>query len=236
MRLAHQDHPFLRIGEIGEVRIVTRIFDVEVDLDVDQQGQRVERLAFDRDPELFAHRAASAVAGEEVRAFEFAHAVRRLEARDHAVVGPAECRQAMPEMRRARLPLLERAMQDRLEMVLRHVDDEGIAGVLAEQLGAHRGPRRVGGALHVADLVDAQAPWPAPGRRRRSGGTLQPCASARCRPWCRWTGPRLPRTIETADRRNAVPARSSARPGRRRRSGPASSRWCWCGRQASCSG
>jgi len=39
--LAHQDHPFLGIGEIGEVGIVARIGDVEIDLDVDQQAADV---------------------------------------------------------------------------------------------------------------------------------------------------------------------------------------------------
>lgn len=41
-------------------------------------------------------------------------------------------------------------------MMLRHVDDEGKPGLLGHQVGAHRRTRGVGGALHVADLVDAQ--------------------------------------------------------------------------------
>src|SRR5215831_20310229 len=36
--LAHEDHPFLRIGEISEIGIVARIGHVEIDLDVDQQA------------------------------------------------------------------------------------------------------------------------------------------------------------------------------------------------------
>ena len=46
--------------------------------------------------------------------------------------------------------------QDRLEVMLGHVDDEGIAGVFAQQRRLHRGPRGVGRALDIADLVDAQ--------------------------------------------------------------------------------
>src|SRR6516225_3412988 len=48
VRLAHQDHPFLGIGKIGEIGIVARIGDVEIDLDVDQQAADVGRLSFHR--------------------------------------------------------------------------------------------------------------------------------------------------------------------------------------------
>ena len=166
----------------------------------------VERLAFDRDAELRAHRAAAAVAGEQIRAFDLARAVRRLEGRDHAVVGCAERRQPCRRCTRARLPLVERAMQDRLEMVLRHVDDEGIAGLVAEQLG--RAPRaaRCWSRARRRRSRRRAAPWPAPGRRRRSGGTLRACASGWCRPWCRSRGRRLPRTAGTAGRRNSSPS------------------------------
>src|SRR6266516_355495 len=59
-------------------------------------------------------------------------------------------------MERAGSALLDRRAQDRLEVMLRHVDDEGIARVVAEECRLHRRPRGVGRALNVADLVDAQ--------------------------------------------------------------------------------
>ena len=59
-------------------------------------------------------------------------------------------------MHAVRMPLVQAAMQDRLEVMLRHVDDEGIARLVGQQVGAHRRPRDVGGALDIADLVDAQ--------------------------------------------------------------------------------
>ena len=37
VRLPHQDHPFPRVGEIGEIGIVARILHIEIDLDVDQR-------------------------------------------------------------------------------------------------------------------------------------------------------------------------------------------------------
>src|SRR5262245_9345523 len=85
MRLAHQDHPFLRVGEIGEIGIVARIGHVEIDFDVDQEAADIGRFAFDRDAELRAHGAAPAVAGQQIGAFDLAWPLGRLEARDHAI-------------------------------------------------------------------------------------------------------------------------------------------------------
>ena len=36
VRMPHQDHPFVRIGKIGEVRVIPGICDIEVDLEVDE--------------------------------------------------------------------------------------------------------------------------------------------------------------------------------------------------------
>jgi hypothetical protein len=44
VRLSHQDHPFLRVGEIGEIRVVARIGYVEINLDVHQRAADVGRL------------------------------------------------------------------------------------------------------------------------------------------------------------------------------------------------
>jgi hypothetical protein len=131
VRLAHEDHPFLRVGKVGEIRVVARIGHVEIDLDVDEQAPHVRRLAFDSDAELRAHRAAPAVTGQEVRTLDLAGAVGRIEARDDAVVQlPKRC-QAMPQMERPRPALIDRIAQDRFEVVLGHVDDEGIARIFA---------------------------------------------------------------------------------------------------------
>src|SRR5215470_836936 len=62
----------------------------------------------------------------------------------------------MPQVERAGRALVDRLAQDRLEMMLRHVDDERIAGIVAEQRGLNRWARGIGGALDVADLVHAQ--------------------------------------------------------------------------------
>ena len=156
MRLAHQDHPLAGIGEIGEIGIVARIGDVEVDLDVDQQDALVRRLAFNRDAELGTHRAAPAVAGEEMRAFDLATAVRRVKYCDDPVVGLTKGGELVPQMQRARPALLNGRAQDRLEVMLRHVDDEWIARIFAQQRRLHGGARLAGRTLHIADLVDAQ--------------------------------------------------------------------------------
>ena len=62
----------------------------------------------------------------------------------------------MPQPHRARTPLLDRLVQNWLEVVLRHVDDERIARVIGQKIGAHRRPCRAGGAIDIADLIDAQ--------------------------------------------------------------------------------
>src|SRR5262245_27612975 len=62
----------------------------------------------------------------------------------------------MPQMERAGSAPLDCRAQDRLEVMLRHVDDEGIARVVVQKAGLHRRPCGVGCALHVTDLVDAQ--------------------------------------------------------------------------------
>jgi hypothetical protein len=84
--LAHQDHPFPGIGEIGEIRVIARISHVEIDFDIDQQASLVRGLSFHRHAELRAHRAAPAVAGQEIRAFHFTRAVGGFETRDDAMV------------------------------------------------------------------------------------------------------------------------------------------------------
>ena len=79
VRLADQDHPFLRVGEIGEIRVVARIGHVEIDFHIDQQATHIGQFAFHGDAELRAHRAAPTVAGQEVRALDVTVAVGRLE-------------------------------------------------------------------------------------------------------------------------------------------------------------
>ena len=59
-------------------------------------------------------------------------------------------------MERPRPALIDGIAQDRLEVMLGHVDDEGIARIFAEQRRLHRRPRGIGRALDIADLVDAQ--------------------------------------------------------------------------------
>src|SRR5262245_43121977 len=100
VRLAHQDHPFLRVGAIGEIGVVARIGHVEIDLDVDQEAADVGRLALDRDTELRAHGATPAVAGEQIGAFDLARPRGRLEARDHAVGKLPKRGQALLQMER----------------------------------------------------------------------------------------------------------------------------------------
>src|SRR5262249_6771307 len=65
-------------------------------------------------------------------------------------------RQTMLQMERSGAASIERRAQDRLEGMLRHVDHEGVARVVAEQGDLHGRPRRVGRALDIAPLVDAQ--------------------------------------------------------------------------------
>src|SRR5262249_57239497 len=98
----------------------------------------------------------AAMTGEEIRAFDFAPAGGGVEARDHAAVELPKRRQTMLQMERTGAALIERRAQDRLEVMLRHVDHEGVARVVAEQDGLHGRPRRVGRALDIPDLVDAQ--------------------------------------------------------------------------------
>jgi hypothetical protein len=52
MRLAHEDHPLVRVGEIGEVGIVAWVGDIEIHHDVDQHIGHIVRDALDRDAEL----------------------------------------------------------------------------------------------------------------------------------------------------------------------------------------
>ena len=59
-------------------------------------------------------------------------------------------------MHAVRMPFFQATMQDRFEVVLRHVDDERIAGLIGKQVGSHRRPRNIGRSFDVADLVDAQ--------------------------------------------------------------------------------
>ena len=138
MRLPNKDHPFLRIGEVREIRIVARILDIQIDFDIDKQHANVERLALDLNAEERPHRAAAAVAGEQIAPLELAHSVRRLKGGDHAAIDGAELGQPVPQVHRSRPPLLDRLVENRLQMVLRHVDDEGVAGILGQQIGAHR--------------------------------------------------------------------------------------------------
>ena len=193
MRLADQDHPFLRVGEIGEIRIVARIGDVEIDLDVDQQVARVRatrprpRCRAARGPCCARRRRR---AGRTLRTL--AAAVRRLEARDHAVV---DCRKRVRRCRSCSAPgrpCVDRLVQDRLEVVLRHVDDEGIAGVLgraapsaptavavlvARSMSPISSTRSALGEDLVGDAVAAERP--------------RACASGWCRPWCRCESSRV---------------------------------------------
>ena len=57
-------------------------------------------------------------------------------------------------MHAVRMPFFQATMQDRFEVVLRHVDDERIARLVGKQIGAHRRPRYVGRPLDIADLID----------------------------------------------------------------------------------
>src|SRR5262245_52675484 len=62
----------------------------------------------------------------------------------------------MLQMERSGPALIDCRAQGRLEVMLRHVDHEGVARVVAEKGGLHRRPRRVGRTLDIPDLVDAQ--------------------------------------------------------------------------------
>jgi hypothetical protein len=62
----------------------------------------------------------------------------------------------MLQMERPGAAFIERRTQDRLEVMLGHVDHEGVARVVAEKRRLHGRPRRVGRPLDVPDLVDAQ--------------------------------------------------------------------------------
>src|SRR5262249_36982515 len=156
MRLTHQDHPLAGIGEIGEIGVITRVGDVEVDLDVDQQDALVGRFSFHGNAELGTHRAAPTVAGEEVRAFDLAAPIRRVEYRNDAAVGLAKRRESVPQMQRAGTALLDGCAQNRLEVMLWHGDYGGVARIFAEQRRLHGRARLARRTLDVADLVDAQ--------------------------------------------------------------------------------
>src|SRR5262249_61787626 len=59
-------------------------------------------------------------------------------------------------MQRAGAAFLNGCAQNRLKVMLRHVDDEGIARIFAEQRRLHGRTYLAGRTLDVADLVDAQ--------------------------------------------------------------------------------
>ena len=91
--VAHQDHPLLRIGEIGEVGIVSRVADVQVELQIDQGVFFVERVALGLDAQCAAHTAATAVTGQHPAAFGFERALRGLELERHMVAADFETHQ-----------------------------------------------------------------------------------------------------------------------------------------------
>ena len=85
MRLPDQDHPLVRVAEIGEIGIVARIFDVQIDLDVDQRVALRKRLSLDDDAEFVAHRAATAITGKQITGIEDLATCGRLKMKLHSV-------------------------------------------------------------------------------------------------------------------------------------------------------
>ena len=102
MRLPDQDHPFFGIGEIGEIRIVARVFDIEIDPHVDQKISDRQRFSLDLDVEQGPDRASPAVAGEKIGSFHRSVALGRLENGRDTLVAFLKALQAMLEMHAAR--------------------------------------------------------------------------------------------------------------------------------------
>ncbi len=170
-----EDHPFGRIGEIGEIGIIARVLHIEIDFHIDQDGQHIERLAFDRNAELRADGAAAAVAGEKIEpsTSRAPSGVSKV-----ATTPSSVCRNVVSlwlQMGVAGIFRFEPVMQNRLEVMLRHVDDERIARLIGQQIDADGRPCGVCRALDIADLVDAQRFGQNRRRQRRSGGRPRSC-------------------------------------------------------------
>jgi len=82
----------------------------------------------------------------------------RIECDDNAVVALTKALHFLSQVDASRISLVELAMQDRLEMMLRQIDHEGILRLLFEQGRLHRGPLGAGGAFDIADLDDVVRP------------------------------------------------------------------------------
>ena len=154
LRLAHEDHPFLGIAEIAEVGKITRVLDVEVDLQIDQRKTLRQRAAFDRNAEAFAHRAASAVTGQKKAGVESLPAIRRVEFERHVIRMLRESGEAMPVMDFSVSRAGQAVAQYGLHVGLRQVDDEGKPGFVVQEMQLDRIALAVGRALDVADFVD----------------------------------------------------------------------------------
>ena len=62
----------------------------------------------------------------------------------------------MQQMHCIGLPFIESLLQNRLQMVLRHIDDEWIAGVVTQKHRLNRGPYGIRRSANVANLIDTQ--------------------------------------------------------------------------------
>ncbi len=156
VRLADHDHPFLGVGEISEIRVVARIGDIEIHLQVEQHVPHVERLSCRPNAAQRAHGAAAAVATQQIAARKAPLTVRRRESRDDALLVLTEGEQPVVHQHPVRPRGLDLPAQDRLEMMLGQIDDERIARLIAQHVGHHRASRRVGLAIEVADLFHSQ--------------------------------------------------------------------------------
>lgn len=156
VREADQHHPFGGIGEVGEVGIVARMRDVEVDGEVDEHAAVGERVACHLVAELPADIATATVASEQVRGGKLGRTRGSVDLEQHALVANLEGDEPVPGEELTHTAAFQLGREDGLELVLRDVRDEGKAGVARERVEADGVPGAVRGALDLTDLVIAQ--------------------------------------------------------------------------------
>src|SRR5207248_1991637 len=180
VRLAHQDHPLLRIAEIGEIGIVPRVVHIQVDLEIDQHVPLFEGAPLHRDAKAFAHMGTPAVAREQVACPHGAVTEPQLD----VVLGLGEAGQPVSHVEDAGSLLLERGPHHGLELVLRNVDDKGKTSVLSEIAGAHAERGSVGGPVEFPDFVDPVIVAASESRNSSgpttSSGSPMPVVAAQC--------------------------------------------------------
>lgn len=157
VRLAHEDHPLRGVAEVRQVGVVARTGHVEVAHEVDQHVALLEGVSADRDPELFADRGTSTVAGQESAAADRGRTVRGRDLDRDVVTVVGEPLDPVPHPERSWRPALELGRQHGLELVLGDVDHEREARLVGQRGGQDAAGRLTRGTVELADLVDPQA-------------------------------------------------------------------------------